>query len=149
MKRVKHGFYRHPLYWIWHDIMKRCGHHKGAHEDALREYRDRGICVCEEWRRDPSEFIRWALANGWRKGLQIDRKDNNGNYCPDNCWFVEPKRNARNRRTTYLYMDGKPLADHAESFGIKVCDGHYMTNEFRRMISEWRRFGAFSVTLPF
>ena len=61
-------------------------------------YGGRGIFVCEEWRQDAGAFVRWAMANGWAVGLQIDRIDNDGPYTPANCRFVPAKVNAANKR---------------------------------------------------
>lgn len=85
----------HPLYGVWVGMKARCI--VGA-ADSSPLYADRGIQVCREWVNDFSAFYEWALANGWRRGLQIDRIDNNGHYRPDNCRFVTPQDNSNNRR---------------------------------------------------
>lgn len=45
------------------------------------------------WRKDPKAFCDWAIANGYGAGKDIDRKDVNGNYCPENCQFITRKEN--------------------------------------------------------
>ena len=53
--------------------------------------------------------------------MQLDRKDNNGNYCPENCHFVTPKENSRNRRNTkFLVIENnkKCVAEWSEITGI-------------------------------
>ena len=85
-----------------------------------RLYGGRGITVCEEW-KDYLAFRAWALANGYADDLSLDRIDVNGNYCPDNCRWVDHKRQARNRRNTiYVEYEGTrvPLADLSERFGV-------------------------------
>jgi len=54
--------------------------------------------ICKEWKNDVEKFCRWALNNGWAQGLEIDRRDNDGMYNPENCHFVTHQLNAMNRR---------------------------------------------------
>lgn len=89
----------HPLTSVHNAMMKRCGHRKGTSMAVNRYYESRGIRVCQEWHSFPV-FERWALANGYQKGLQIDRINTNGDYCPENCRFVSPHENAMNRRSS-------------------------------------------------
>lgn len=84
----------HPLYRIIKSAQSRCD--CPATKD-YKWYGARGITVCDEWRADPAAFVAWALANGWEKGLDLDRRDNNGNYCPENCRFITHQENCRNK----------------------------------------------------
>ena len=84
----------HPLYILWLNMKKRCS-------DDIRFYRyykKRGIDVCCEWEKYPTVFIKWCLENGWREGLELDRRDNDNGYSPDNCRFVSHKINMNNTR---------------------------------------------------
>lgn len=63
-----------------------------------RNYGARGIRICNEWRRNIDEFERWALSSGYVHGLQIERKEVNGDYCPDNCCWVTCEVQQNNRR---------------------------------------------------
>jgi hypothetical protein len=85
-----HGLTNHPLYRTWGDIYTRCTNPKA---DSYCYYGERGIEVCDEWRNDFVKFYNWAMANGWKKGLQIDRIDVDGNYEPENCQFITQAEN--------------------------------------------------------
>jgi hypothetical protein len=58
----------------------------------------RGIKICAEWLNDFEAFDNWAHANGYKEGLLLDRRDNDGDYEPGNCRWVTYTEQARNRR---------------------------------------------------
>jgi len=95
---TSHGFcaggFIHPIHEAWHSMIQRC---ENPNNINYHNYGARGIAVCLEW-HDPQMFIKWALANGWEKGLTLDRINNNGNYEPNNCRWTTAKVQARNRR---------------------------------------------------
>lgn len=97
---TKHGLRYHPIYPIWKSMKSRCAYKKSK---QYKNYGGRGISVCKEWAEDFKVFYDWAMNNGYRKGLEIDREDNNGNYCPENCRFVTPEINANNKRNNIKY----------------------------------------------
>jgi len=57
-------------------------------------YRGKGIKVCDEWINDIAGFCKWAVDNGWKKGLTIDRINSNGDYEPSNCRFITRSENS-------------------------------------------------------
>ena len=81
------------LYDIWSAMIYRCSNETIAN---YHRYGGRGISVCDEW-KDVDVFFEWALNNGYENTLQIDRRNNNGNYCPENCHFVTASYNSRNQ----------------------------------------------------
>lgn len=92
MRGIKtHGESHTRLHNIWCDINKRCKNHP--------KYGGRGIRVCEEWSRYEN-FAKWARENGYEDSLSIERIDVNGDYCPQNCKWIEFTKQARNRTTT-------------------------------------------------
>lgn len=109
----------HPLKGVWRGMMERCGYYKGGDAKKFVYYVGRGIVVCEEWRSSFKPFEEWALANGYKPGLQLDRIDNDGPYSPENCRFVTSTQNIRNRRTTVLAA-GIPLATWYEAYKVKM-----------------------------
>ena len=134
-----HDCTHEPWYPTYRNMMQRCGHWEGATERDLRNYRDRGITVCELWRNSPRAFGDWLLAHGWHKGLQIDRFDNNKGYSPENCRVVTPKENLNNRRNTLRLDDGTPLAMFCTAVGIKTREGGSTTQKYKRIRIMWRR----------
>ena len=137
-RNTTHGCTHKPWYMVYAGMMVRCGHWEGGKESDLRNYRDRGITVCELWRNSPQAFGDWLLAHGWHKGLQIDRIDNNQGYCPENCRVITPKENASNRRSTLRLDDGTPLAMFCSDLGIETYEGGSLTKKYDRIKSMWR-----------
>src|SRR3990167_538333 len=86
----------HRLYRVHWDMVNRCYRQNLV---CYPHYGGRGIRVCEEWLADRTAFFAWALSHGYKDGLVIDRIDNEGGYSPENCRWVTPLENLRNRRT--------------------------------------------------
>ena len=119
-RKDHHKYKDYSLYRVWSGIKKRCF---SKTEPAYPDYGGRGITVCNEWKNDYEKFLQWSLENGYKKGLTIDRIDNNGNYCPENCRFVTPKENSRNRRNTkFLVVNNEKrcVAEWSEITGISA-----------------------------
>lgn len=118
MGKVKHGLCNHPLYSTWQGMRERCN---CPTADNYRFYGGRRITVCMEW-DDFLNFYQWANNNGWRKGLTLDRIDNNLEYSPSNCRWVTVKEQCYNRRTNhYLVANGikKTVHQWEEYFGFR------------------------------
>ena len=85
------------LYNTWRAMKNRCS----QNYFNSKIYNERGIDICEEWSRSYLSFKMWAIKNGYKKGLHIDRVDNNKGYYPDNCRFTTNLINSNNRADTY------------------------------------------------
>lgn len=114
-----HGLTHHPLYRVW-QRMKGCTG-SPTHQD-YHHYGGRGISMCDQWKNDFYSFYTWSIEHGWEPGLEIDRLDVDGNYCPENCRFTDRSGQMRNtRRTRMLTYSGKTqsVLEWAEEIGIK------------------------------
>jgi hypothetical protein len=87
-----HGYEKHPLRAIRKAMTHRC---YNSNNRFFKNYGQRGISVCNEWRESLISFIDWAISNGWKKGLSIDRIDVDGNYEPNNCRWITIAENSR------------------------------------------------------
>ena len=110
-----HGESKTPLYRLWKAMVRRCESEK-AHN--YKWYGGKGIRVCDDWRNDYTSFRDWAHANGYARGLELDRKDSDGPYSPENCRWITKKTNIRNRDLFWdEELDGK-LILKAKELGI-------------------------------
>jgi hypothetical protein len=94
-RHTKHGMSSHRLYRIICGIIQRCVNQNHKH---FINYGGRGITVYDEWTNNKQSFFNWALANGYKDGLSIDRIDNDSGYSPENCRWVTTNVQARNTR---------------------------------------------------
>ena len=117
---AKHNMSGTPLYIVWDGINKRASETRVENKDTPN-YRGRGIHICKEWDDNFMEFYKWAMSNGYKKGLQIDRIDNNSGYYPSNCRFVSALINSLNRRDTLDEEKIKKATDMYES-GMRISD---------------------------
>lgn len=119
---VKHGHTQNgkisKTYRSWSEIIRRCTNPKCT---AYKNYGGRGITVCERWRNSFENFL-----EDMRKcpsGYSIDRIDNNGNYCKENCrWATREQQNRNSRHNHLITFDGKTqcLSAWAEEIGITM-----------------------------
>lgn len=114
-----HGGNGTRLYSVWEGMKKRC---LNPSHDSYKDYGGRGITVCAEWANSFEAFRDWALANGYRDDLTLDRKENDGPYSPENCrWATLKQQNNNTRRNRMITFQGetRTLSQWAELTGIK------------------------------
>jgi len=93
--RIKHGDCvngNSRLYGAWSAMKFRCLNPKSS---RYHRYGGRGIKICPEWQNSYLAFKKWALANGYKPTLSIDRINNDGNYEPSNCQWITLIENRR------------------------------------------------------
>ena len=138
----------HPLYCRWENMKSRC--YRKSDKD-YPNYGGRGITMCDEWRYDFWAFADWAMENGYRDGLTIDRKDNDKGYSPDNCRWITRYEQNQNKRNIPLY-DDMTLPDwcleHDVSYDRVVTDlrNGVSFGEAVRLAAEKRKSDDFNET---
>lgn len=106
------------LFKVWAGIINRC---ENENARQYKDYGGRGISICKEWRTNFQAFYDWAIENGYAYGLTVDRIDNDGNYCPENCRIASREEQANNtRRNVLIEYNGQrnSIAQWARRTGI-------------------------------
>lgn len=108
------------LHWVWRAMNQRCNN---PNNKAYKNYGGRGIRVCSAWQGvyGFTNFSEWAVSNGYKEGLTLDRINNNENYCPENCRWVTNGIQALNKRTTVFVTykgETKPLIQWSRELGV-------------------------------
>lgn len=118
---ITHNKSNTRLYNIWKNMKNRCNNPKNRRH---KFYYDKGIKVCNEWQKNFMSFYKWAMENGYKENLTIDRIDNNGNYEPNNCrWatITEQNNNQSNNIRIYYNNITYNVKDFCKKYKIKRC----------------------------
>ncbi len=99
---------RPPCYFAWMDMRKLCGLVRGKTPRQLSYYV--GVNVCAEW-LDYKTFELWAMAHGWARGLTLTRRDKNGDFCPENCFWCSRGEANNYHRCVRRLPDGRSARD--------------------------------------
>ena len=139
-----HNMSKTRLYNIWTLMKGRCFNEKSS---GYKNYGARGITVCDEWLKFEN-FYEWAMNNGYREDLTIERKNNDGNYEPSNCKWADLRTQANNRRNwgevEYygIVKDNTGYRAQVTVNGKKIYIAHstddieYLVNERNKYIDE-------------
>ena len=133
----KHGKSDTRLYRIYKHMISRC---YNPNNTAYKHYGGRGIKVCNHWKRSLEFFIQWALANGYKDNLTLERINVNGDYTPENCKWIPQSEQLKNTRRTILITYNNEtlcLTDWAKKINI-----HRATLDYR--IKKWGVEKAFT-----
>lgn len=113
--RTFHGLSHTKIHDAWSRMLQRC---QNPNHEYYSYYGGRGIKVCDRW----LEFQNFKADMGEpKKGMSLERLDNNLGYEPGNCVWATPKQQARNRRSNRIVLfRGKeaPLIEHCEDMGL-------------------------------
>lgn len=101
-KNTKHGMHGTRIYHIWENMIARI---TNPNREGHENYYDKNIGIDKEWRTNPKSFIDWAIENGYKDNLSIDRIDNNRGYYPDNCRFATAGQQMRNTTRNVVFED--------------------------------------------
>lgn len=121
---TKHGLKGSPIYRAWNGMRDRC---LNKNNPNYGNYGGRGIAFCKAW-ESPVAFAAWARANGFQKGLFLDRKNVDGNYSPRNCQWI-PRSESNDNKTTTIRVQyrGKKttLAKAARLAGVNLHTAYW------------------------
>lgn len=135
LANVTHGESGTRLYTVWNNMRSRCNNPKNR---EYHRYGERGIKVCNEWLNDFRAFYDWAMMNGYdgaapRGQCTLDRIDNDGNYCPENCRWTTARVQANNtRRTRFIELDGErySVTEWARRLGMNQSTLNMRLNKY-------------------
>ena len=114
----RHGMKRKKIYRVWCAMKERCNN---PHNKRYKNYGSRGISVCDSWSKSFMCFDKWAKGAGYKEGLTLDRINNDGNYCPENCrWITRREQNRNYSRNHKITYNGETLciSDMADKYGV-------------------------------
>lgn len=102
-------------------MRQRCSN---ENNNRYKNYGGRGITVCDDWKDNFQAFYEWAIKNGYRENLTLDRKNPNKNYEPNNCRWITQKEQ-QNNKTNNRFLEYKgekhTLGEWSEITGIKLA----------------------------
>lgn len=137
--KIIHGKGNTRLYRIYNNIKQRCYNSKNV---WYKNYGNRGIKICNEWLSDFMNFYNWAINNGYKDDLTIDRIDVNGNYEPTNCRWATRQQQQNNRRLNHYFTYNNEThtgSEWARIIGVepKFLYGRLRSHTFEDFIKQY------------
>lgn len=135
-KKKRHGCSGENIYSTWNSMKSRC--YQKSHE-SFATYGAKGILVCDEWKNDFVPFMNWAIKNGWKKGLTIDRIKNEKGYYPENCRIATVPQQNRNKCDNInitAFGETKCLQDWVHDSRCAIKSWHGLYNRIFRLKME-------------
>lgn len=134
-----HGLTHTRVYQSWVGMKLRC-YNKSS--EKYSSYGAKGIVVCDEWKNNFKAFYEWAINNGYRDDLTIDRIDVNGNYEPSNCrWITLSEQSWNKQNTIYVYVKGEKLnlceLSNRMKIDIETNRGRYYRGTLTKHVYRW------------
>lgn len=118
---LKHGKTNTRLHRIWCSMRQRC-YDKNCQK--YYRYGARGITICEEWKKDFATFYEWAINNGYKDNLSINRINNDKGYYLENChWATNEEQMNNYSRNHLITYKGETKTIHQWSKITKIKQG--------------------------
>ena len=120
------------IYGSWYAMKQRCGN---PNHKAYKNYGGRGITYDPKWEK--FENFKKDMEEGHKRGITLDRIDNNGNYCKENCRWATRKQQMNNTRNTVILEykgQKKTLREWADEMDIP--EGTFRSRYYRGMSLE-------------
>lgn len=146
--KIKHGLSKHPLYRVWIKIKERV---YNKNHESYKHYGGNGVIMCDEWKRNFVSFYEWAIVNGWKPGLNVDKDKipfqlgiEAKIYSPEMCSILTTKENNRyTKYNTWFEYNGKKqtLQDWSIELKIDQATLHHRVFDFGYSFEE-------AVTIP-
>ena len=134
MTKTTHGMSRTPEYNAWSHMKDRCFN---PNNKNYLDYGGRGIAVCDRWLNLENFLADMGTKPSPKHSL--DRIDNDGDYCPDNCRWATKAEQANNRRYNRLITIGCVTLTIAQ-WAIEM--GFDKNLIYCRLNSGWSEFDA-------
>ena len=131
---TKHGGSKDLLYSVLRNMKNRCNN---KNDKSFKYYGQKGIKVSSEW-SSYTDFKKWALSNGYSKGLVIDRINNNDNYKPENCRWITREENTIHSANRNNYVSNKNIKlSHQDIIEIKniYSKGKHIKSEIAKIFN--------------